>query len=444
MKSRGNGRSRRPAPGGFDRRRDKKDSDSKPSFRKREDGEDSSERKSPRKDFKGERSFEKKSFSKRPYSRDAGEGRSKSYGDAGERKPYERKSNRDASDRKPYERKPYGDSAERRPYERKSFEKKPYTRSGDGDRKRSYGDSREGGDKRKWNRKEDHEFYGERKPGRQSGGRYNRSFSQKLSGKKPQRSQQEPKEDDGLIRLNKFIANAGICSRREADELIELGAITVNGEIVTTLGYKVGPTDIVKYNNEPLKGEKNVYLLLNKPKDFITTVEDPQDRKTVMWLIKDKCKERIYPVGRLDRNTTGVLLFTNDGELAKKLTHPSYEVEKIYQVTLDKSLKPDDLEKIEKGIHLEDGFIKPDVVSYTGPDKSVIGIEIHSGRNRIVRRIFEQFGYDVIKLDRVVFAGLTKKDLPRGRSRFLTQLEVANLKMMAGKKKKTVSQATNN
>jgi 23S rRNA pseudouridine2605 synthase len=428
MKSRNSGRGRRPASGGTEVRRDKKDSSTGRGYKKREESEDSPAR-----------SYGKKTFGRKTFNRNDDDSRKSSFRDTPkergekpsfERKPYEKKS----FDRKPYSRSERGEG-EKPSYERKSFGKKPYSRPGSDDRKKSYGDSDKSGERKKWNRKEDHEFYGERK-------KYSRSLSQKLGGKRSTSSQQAPKEDDGLIRLNKYIANAGICSRREADNLIELGEVSVNGEVITTLGYKVKPGDIIKYNNQTLKSEGNVYLLLNKPKDFITTVDDPQDRKTVMWLIKDKCKERVYPVGRLDRNTTGVLLFTNDGELAAKLTHPSFEVEKIYQVTLDKNLKPEDMEKIEKGINLEDGFIKPDVISYTGPDKSVIGIEIHSGRNRIVRRIFEQLGYDVIKLDRVVFAGLTKKDLPRGRSRFLTQLEVANLKMTAGKKKKAVSQVS--
>ena len=247
---------------------------------------------------------------------------------------------------------------------------------------------------------------------------------------------QEPKEDDGRVRLNKFIANCGICSRREADELISAGVITVNGEVVTELGTKVGHTDTIKYKNQVLRGERPVYLLLNKPKDYITTVDDPGKRHTVMELIANACKERVYPVGRLDRNTTGVLLFTNDGELARRLMHPSFEVQKVYQVELDKNLSPEDFEKISKGLTLEDGPIKVDDIAYTGEgrDRKVIGVELHSGRNRIVRRIFEHLHYEVQKLDRTVFAGLTKKDLPRGRWRFLTPLEVANLHMQVGRK----------
>jgi 23S rRNA pseudouridine2605 synthase len=252
------------------------------------------------------------------------------------------------------------------------------------------------------------------------------------------RSKAKPfsKTDSEGTRLNKYIANAGICSRREADELIAAGVVSVNGEVITEMGYKVMPGDVVKYNNESLKTEKMVYILLNKPKDFITTTDDPENRKTVMSLIAKAGKERVYPVGRLDRNTTGLLLFTNDGDLAKKLTHPSFEVHKIYQVELDKSLKTSDLQEISSGLNLEDGFIKVDDIVFTGNDKNVVGVEIHSGKNRIVRRIFEHLGYEVKKLDRVVFAGLTKKDLPRGRWRFLTEMEVANLKMVQGKKSK--------
>lgn len=210
----------------------------------------------------------------------------------------------------------------------------------------------------------------------------------------------------------------------------------MNGNIITEMGYKVNPGDEVRYNNELLRGERPVYLLLNKPKDFITTVEDPGNRRTVMELIANACKERVYPVGRLDRNTTGVLLFTNDGELARKLMHPSFEVQKIYHVSLDKSFSPENMEKVLKGIHLEDGPIKADDIAYAGEgtDRKEVGIELHSGRNRIVRRIFEHFGHEVLKLDRTVFAGLTKKDLPRGRWRFLKDIEVAHLKMLVGDK----------
>ncbi|GAA4442889.1 pseudouridine synthase [Ravibacter arvi] len=235
---------------------------------------------------------------------------------------------------------------------------------------------------------------------------------------------------DGPIRLNRFIANAGICSRREADELIESGQITVNGQVVSEMGFKVKPSDIVKYGKRILNAEKLVYILLNKPKDYITTTEDPEDRKTVLQLIEGACEERVYPVGRLDRNTTGLLLITNDGELADKLTHPSNNIRKVYQAELDKPITLEDFEALKEGAELEDGFIKPDDVGIVTPDAYVVGIEIHSGRNRIVRRLFEHFGYQVNKLDRTTFAGLNKKDLPRGKWRFLTKKEVITLKFL--------------
>lgn len=232
------------------------------------------------------------------------------------------------------------------------------------------------------------------------------------------------------IRLNKFLANAGICSRREADEFITAGVISVNGEVVTELGTKIKRTDEVKFHDQPVNIERKVYVLLNKPKDCVTTSDDPQERKTVMDYVKDACKERIYPVGRLDRNTTGVLLLTNDGDLASKLTHPKYLKKKIYHVYCDKNVTKADLDQIVSGITLDDGEIHADAVSYASEtDKSQVGIEIHSGKNRIVRRIFESLGYRVIKLDRVYFAGLTKKGLRRGDWRYLTEKEVNMLRM---------------
>ena len=234
------------------------------------------------------------------------------------------------------------------------------------------------------------------------------------------------------LRLNKFLANAGVCSRREADEFIQAGVVTVNGEVVTELGTKILRTDEVKFHDTPVSLEKKVYVLLNKPKDYVTTSDDPQQRKTVMDLVKDVCPERIYPVGRLDRNTTGVLLLTNDGDLASKLTHPKFLKKKVYHVHLDKNLTSHDMDQIREGITLDDGEIKADAVEYADEhDKSQVGIEIHSGKNRIVRRIFESLGYRVTKLDRVQFAGLTKKNLRRGDWRFLTEKEVDMLRMGA-------------
>lgn len=233
------------------------------------------------------------------------------------------------------------------------------------------------------------------------------------------------------MRLNRFIANAGVCSRREADTYITAGLVTINGKIVTELGTRVMPGDEVRFDGRKIEAEKKVYLLLNKPKDYVTTTDDPHAEKTVMDLIKGACPERVYPVGRLDRNTTGVLLFTNDGDLSKKLTHPSHNKKKIYQVTLDRPVEKHHIEMIAEGIELEDGPIAADAIAYIDRnDKTQVGIEIHSGKNRIVRRIFEHFGYKVKKLDRVMFAGLTKKNLPRGKWRFLTQKEINYLKMM--------------
>ena len=234
------------------------------------------------------------------------------------------------------------------------------------------------------------------------------------------------------IRLNKFLANAGVCSRREADEFIQAGVVTVNGEVVTELGTKVMRTDVVRFHDDPVTLEKKVYVLLNKPKDYVTTSDDPQQRKTVMDLVKNACPERIYPVGRLDRNTTGVLLLTNDGDLASKLTHPKFLKKKIYHVYTDRNVTAHDIQQIAEGVMLEDGEIKADAIEYADPvDKKQVGIEIHSGKNRIVRRIFESLGYKVTKLDRVQFAGLTKKNLRRGDWRYLTEEEVDRLRMGA-------------
>ena len=315
---------------------------------------------------------------------------------------------RDSSSGRPFDRdkrKPYAshDAKAGRPFN--PDKKKPYSR----DSSSNGPDSR---DKRPFNRSE---------RTRPSDGRHH------TDTRKPFR--QEP-ANDGLIRLNRYVANAGICSRRKADELIEAGVIQVNGEVVTALGTKVDPAkDDVRYNGERLQREKMVYVLLNKPKDYITTTDDPQERRTVMHLVAKATRERIYPVGRLDRNTTGLLLLTNDGNLSEKLSHPRNNVSKIYHIELNKNLTQGDLNKIEFGLELEDGFVKPDAVSYVqGGSKREIGIQIHSGKNRIVRRIFEHLGYDVIKLDRVVYANLTKKDLPRGRWRYLEEKEIIQLK----------------
>ena len=254
----------------------------------------------------------------------------------------------------------------------------------------------------------------------------------KYSLKKRIEYKEENFDPNEPIRLNKFLANAGVCSRREADEFIQAGVVTVNGEVVTELGTKVMRTDEVRFHDQPVSLEKKVYVLLNKPKDYVTTSDDPQQRKTVMDLVKNACPERIYPVGRLDRNTTGVLLLTNDGDLASKLTHPKFLKKKIYHVHLDKNVTAHDMQQIAEGITLEDGEIKADAIEYASEtDKKQVGIEIHSGKNRIVRRIFESLGYKVTKLDRVQFAGLTKKNVRRGDWRYLTEEEVDRLRMGA-------------
>ena len=245
------------------------------------------------------------------------------------------------------------------------------------------------------------------------------------------RPRYEQKNAEEPVRLNKYIANSGICSRREADDYIRAGVVKVNGEVVTEMGIRVKPTDVVYFHDQPLRGEAKVYILLNKPKNTITTTDDPFDRACVLNLVRHACKERIYPVGRLDRNTTGVLLLTNDGDLATKLTHPKFEKKKIYSVLLNKELTPEDEEKLRAGVTLEDGFIQPDAVDFPKDGRKYIGIEIHSGRNRIVRRIFAHLGYKVVALDRVCFAGLTKKNVPRGKYRFLTPKEVSMLQMGA-------------
>ncbi len=251
------------------------------------------------------------------------------------------------------------------------------------------------------------------------------------SDQKILRNQASP---DLQIRLNKYIAQSGICSRREADNFILKGKVEVNGKVETQLGAKVQISDSVKLNGRIIKPERNVYILLNKPKDYVTTVSDPHAKNTVMDLVRNACDERIYPVGRLDKNTTGLLLFTNDGELTKQLTHPKYEKLKVYHAFLDKSLDEEHIKVLLDGIELEDGFIKADNLNYTSAEnKNEVGIELHSGKNRIVRRMFEHLGYKVTKLDRVYFAGLTKKNLPRGRWRHLTPREIAMLKMKAYK-----------
>ena len=366
----------------------------------------------------------------------------------GERKPFDRDRKPFDRDRKPFDRdrKPYGDrpsfDRERKPFdgERKAFDRdrKPFDRDRkpfDRDRKPFDRDRKPFGDRPSSDRerpsfdRERPSFDRERRPygDRPSFNRERPSFDgpRRVVKKTPS----APKRDDGLVRLNKFIANSGICSRREADEYITAGLVSVNGTIISELGVRVSPNDDIRFNGERLKGEEKVYIVMNKPKDFVTTLSDPNAEQTVMDLIAGKCTQRVYPVGRLDKQTTGVLLLTNDGELADKLTHPSNNRKKIYHIVLDKNLSKPDFDAILKGIELEDGLIFADSLSYVDEDNAQVGLEIHSGRNRIVRRIFEHLGYKVKRLDRVYFAGLTKKNLRRGQWRFLTDQEATMLKM---------------
>ena len=322
-----------------------------------------------------------------------------------DRKPYN-------SDRKPYDRdrKPF--DPDRKPY---NSDRKPYDR----DRKPFDPDRKPQGSGRSFADRDPH------KGGAFKSGRADRRDRAERMNKVLKELQLDPNVP---VRLNRFIAMSGVCSRREADELIKGGQVTVNGQVADQLGTKVMPTDDIRFNGEQLKGERKTYIIMNKPKGYITTTDDPHAENTVMDLLKDQVKERVYPVGRLDKNTTGVLLLTNDGRLAQELTHPSYEKRKIYHVFLDKPVTQKDLEALAAGVTLEDGEIRADDVSYVEEHKDEVGIEIHSGRNRIVRRMFEHLGYDVVKLDRVVFAGFTKMGLRRGFWRFLTPREVAILK----------------
>lgn len=323
------------------------------------------------------------------------------------------------------------------------YQSRPYNREGGYQRREGGYQQREGGfqqreggyQQRPYNREGG---YHHREGGYQSrpGGYKKRPQGYNPHAKYSMKKQIEYKEKnydpDEPVRLNRYLANAGVCSRREADTFIQAGVVKVNGVVVTELGTKVKRSDEVMFHDQAINMEKKVYVLLNKPKDYVTTSDDPQNRKTVMELVKNACRERIYPVGRLDRNTTGVLLFTNDGDLATKLTHPQYLKKKIYHVFCDKNVTAADLRQIADGIMLEDGEIHADAIDYAHEtDKKQVGIEIHSGRNRIVRRIFEHLGYKVVKLDRVYFAGLTKKNVKRGDWRFLTQDEVNMLKMGA-------------
>ncbi|MES2130988.1 MAG: pseudouridine synthase [Bacteroidota bacterium] len=407
------------------------DGGEKRSYTKREDSD------RPRKSFGDD---DKKPFVKRADGKYESSGPRKSF-DGGEKRSYTKREDSDRprksfgdDDKKPFVKRADGKYESSGP--RKSFdgaEKRSYTKREDSDSKprRSFED----GEKRSYTKRED----GDRKPYVKRDDD-KKPYEPKLSktervvekSKKagPKKTSTQQNVSDDAIRLNRYVANSGVCSRREADVLIATGVVTVNGKIVTEMGYKVNPGDVVNYGGVPIKNETKKYLLLNKPKDYITTMDDPEERRTVMELIRKACKERLYPVGRLDRNTTGILLFTNDGDMTAKLTHPKFDVRKVYHVTLDKKITSEDYRILNEGIELADGFIKPDAVEHVGAGKFELGVEIHSGRNRIVRRMFEHLGYEVVKLDRVAFAGLTKKDLPRGKFRFLTEKEISFLKML--------------
>lgn len=368
-------------------------------------------------------------------------GEHRSYGDhkpAGEHRSF--------GEHRPYgEHRSYGDH-------RPAGEHRPYGEHGSTGERRNYGErhSAEGGERRPYGRREG---AAGRKPGFGKPGfkkntrgfkpsNFNRQTEEginRMISRRPVVNGQEYSDNDNVpsmakdeVRLNKFIANSGVCSRREADTLIQAGVVTVNGEVVTELGTKVNIfEDDIRFNGERLKGEEKVYIIMNKPASYVTTASDPHAERTVLDLLKG-CKTRVYPVGRLDKNTTGVLMFTNDGEMAERLTHPSYDKKKIYQVALDRPLSQDDYDQILSGITLNDGEVKADELEYIDEgDKRKLGIEIHSGKNRIVRRIFESFGYTVVALDRVYFAGLTKKGLKKGEWRFLTEGESNILKMGA-------------
>ncbi len=419
--------------------------DSKPAFKRSSDSRD--DKPYEKKEYGERKEYKKSSHS--TYSDYGGNKRSDDYKpafkrddrpDKSEYSEEKQKTWRDKKDDKPTDKRKRterdfgtsaGEGSDFRGNRRSFDDSKPSFRRGDGDDKRRFSDDKKGD----WrDKRQDKPFENDKRADRKeffANKDHNKIESSEYKSKRRSYGDERPEKREG-VRLNKFIATAGICSRREADELIATGAVKINGKVVTELGIKVLPDDSVQYGGETLRKERPVYVLLNKPKGFITTTDDPQSRKTVMELVRNSCKESIYPVGRLDRNTTGLLLLTNDGDLTKKLTHPSHGIRKIYHIELDKPLTQEDFQKIQDGIELEDGVIKVDEIAYIdgGKTKRELGIEIHSGRNRIVRRIFEQLEYTVTKLDRVYFAGLTKKDLPRGRWRFLTIQEVNLLNML--------------
>jgi 23S rRNA pseudouridine2605 synthase len=441
----------RPAYTGRDERRSFEERDARPAARPRPES-GSYERRDERRSDGGNRD-RSNNGNDRPYRREGGQGEGRderrsygnrpeggsSYGGDREHKPYgERSPSREGGssyggdrERKPYgDRKPYGERAAGSFDKPRSTGERPSTGGTFRERREALRAAESGPRSStgygKTDNRADKPKYGEKAGEAPDYKNLKHYENDKTRGNKRRASEEDFGNEE--LRLNRYIANAGICSRREADALIAAGEIRVNGEVITEMGYKVQPTDTVQYGKTNLNREKAVYVLLNKPKDFITTTDDPEGRKTVMSLVATASKERIFPVGRLDRNTTGLLLFTNDGEVAQKLTHPSHKNKKIYQVELDKPLTAEHLGEITAGLELEDGKAEVDDVAVVAGNPHFVGIELHSGRNRIVRRIFEHLGYDVVALDRVQYAGLTKKDLPRGKWRFLSEQEVIRLK----------------
>ena len=453
-KKKGHSDSRDKRSGSGEKRFDRNDSSEKRSFSRDSDSrggersfkrDDASGRKSFSKDGgSGEKRFNRNDSSeKRSFSRDSdsrGGDRNFKKDDSSERKSFSKDS---GSGEKRFDR---NDSSEKRSFSRDtdsrggdpkykkddSSERKSFSKdSGYGEKRFDNNDSSEN-KQRSFKRDDSSERAGYKGKSDKGSFSKNKNFDKPKSASKSEKKHSLKKEE-GQLRLNRYLSNSGVCSRREADEYITAGAVSVNGKVITEMGFQVMPGDMVKYGGAILNPEKPVYLLLNKPKGFITTVSDPRDRKTVMSLIAGACRERIVPVGRLDRNTTGLLLFTNDGDMLKKLTHPKHGVNKIYHVETDIPVKKADITKMLEGVELEDGIAKADNVSYVdaATTKKEIGIELHSGKNRIVRRMVSSFGYEVITLDRVYFAGLTKKNLPRGHYRFLTEKEINILKMIS-------------
>ncbi|MFM2156442.1 MAG: Ribosomal large subunit pseudouridine synthase [Bacteroidota bacterium] len=416
-----------------------RDNDEKPKRSYSRDNDDRPKRTFSRdNDEKPKRSFSRDNDErpKRSFSRDNDERPKRSFSRDNDERP-KRAFSRDNDEKPKRSFSRDNDDRPKRAFSRDNDEKpkRSYSRDNDDRPKRAFSRDNDEKPKRSYSKDEDRP---KRSYNKSDKGESKRGYSAGREEFRSKKSQRGTFTENGAIRLNRYISMAGICSRREADEMILAGVVSVNGVVVTELGTKVEAGDDIRYNGERLKNETHRYILLNKPKDYITTMEDPNARKTVMELISGACRERVYPVGRLDRLTTGLLLFTNDGELAKVLTHPSSLVRKIYHVELSKNVKASDLKLIAEGVELEDGFMQVDQVAYDGDgtDKKMVGLQIHSGKNRIVRRIFEHLGYEVVKLDRVMFAGLTKKDLPRGRYRSLTETEVGMLKMISPKRMK--------